>query len=301
MVHPVAPVATMTPAGSPRYKALFEELSRLGYAEGGGLVVDRWSAEGRAERLPAIAHEAVALRPDAIFTTTAPVGRALMAATGSIPIVAISNDFVGNGFTTSLSRPTANVTGVSIDAGVEIVGKRVELLRQLAPAIVRLAYLGRAASWDGPDARFLRDVCAQLGVAVFPVLGGGTIDEAAYLAAFATAAAERADSLLVAAQAENTVYQRLIVASAARTRLPAIHESRDWVEVGGLMSYGIDPRNTYRQVGAALARILSGASPRDIPFNQPTRFELVINQRTARALGYEIPPLLTERADEVIE
>lgn len=301
MIHPALPAARMTAAGSTSHRALFEELRRQGHVEGASLTVDRFSTEGRAERLDDIVREVVRRQPDVVFTTTSPVARAMHAATKTIPIVAMTADPVAMGFAASLARPGGNVTGVSVDGGLEILGKRVQLLRELVPGIRRLAYLGRAASWDQPDGRFLRDFCAGIGIAVVRAPLSGQLDAAAFRVAFDGMAAERADAVLVAAEAENRINARLIIEGATRTRLPAIYDTRDFPEAGGLVSYGIDFADAYRMIGESIARVLAGARPADIPFLQPTKFELVLNLNAARHLGIPIATAFLVRADEVIE
>lgn len=301
IIHPVLPVARMTAAGSTSYRALFEELRRQGHVEGATLTVDRYSTEGRAERLDDTVREVVRRQPDVVFTTTAPVARAMHATSKTIPIVAITSDPVAMGFAASLARPGGNVTGVSIDGGLEILGKRVQLLRELVPGIHRLAYLSRAASWDQPDGRFLRAFCAGIGVALVPAPLRGQVDDGSFRAAFEGMAAERADAVLVAAEAENRINARPIIEGVTRARLPAIYDSRDYPEAGGLVSYGIDFADAYRMIAGSIGRVLAGARPADIPFLQPTKFELVLNLNAARHLGVPIATAFQVRADEVIE
>jgi putative ABC transport system substrate-binding protein len=300
-VHPVLPAAGLTAATSVTYRAVLEELQRLGYVEGQNLIVDRWSAEGRTERHAELAREVVASRPDVILVTSAPLTRAMRAATATIPIVASTADPVAMGFAASLSRPGGNITGISIDPGLDIVGKRVELMRELFPGASRMAYLGRRLSWDEPDGRFVRQICARVGITPVHAPLDDPIREPAYRHAFAVMARERVDSILVAAHAENGTYAELIAGLAVEARLPSIHELRSYVEVGGLIAYGTDFTDMYRRLGGTVAQVLRGTPPGDIPFQQPARFELVINLKTAKALGLTIPPAILARADEVIE
>lgn len=301
VVHPLAPVAMLTSSGSPRYKALFAQLSRLGYVEGRNLQVDRWSAEGRANRFAEVAREVVRTRPDVIFTTTTPLGKAFQAETRTVPIVAITADPVAMGLATSLARSGGNVTGVSIDPGLEILGKRIQLLRELVPSARRLGYLAREGSWEQPDGLYLREICARIGLTLVNTAISAPFDEAAYRNAFAAMAGGSVDSLCIAAQAENTVHQRLIAQLALQARLATVFDSADNVEAGGLMSYGIDFSDTYGKVADLIASILAGTNPDQLPFFLPTKFEFSLNVKTARQLAIAVPPSLIARADNLID
>jgi len=301
IVHPVLPVDQLTATGYISHRAFFDELKRLGLVEGEGLAVDRYSAEGRGERIDEIAREIVRKAPDVVFTTTTPVARAVHAASKTIPIVAITADPVAMGLATSLARPGGNVTGVSIDAGLEILGKRIQLLRELVPGIRRLAYLSRADSWDQPDGQFLRTFCAGLGIEPSPAPLNDPVNDASYRAAFEQVATSRADAVLVAAQAENRANAETVIGHVARAGLPAVYDSRDFPEAGGLISYGIDFQDVYRMIARSVGQVLAGTRPADIPFLQPTKFELVVNLKAVRRLNIAITPAFLVRADEVIE
>lgn len=300
VVHPLAAVDRLTTSGSPRYRALFDQLSRRGFVEGKNLEVRRWSGEGRSDLFSALAGKVVETGPDAILTTTTPLGRAFQAATQTIPIVAITADPVAMGFAANLARPGSNVTGISIDSGLAIVGKRVELIRELVPSMRRLGYLARAGSWGEPDGLFFRELCAQYELLPVDTSVTAPFDEPAYGKAFA-AMEGRVDALCIAAQAENAINQQLIATLALKARLATVFDTADNVEVGGLISYGIDFADVYRQAADLTAKILAGTPPQQLPFLQPTRFELSINQATARQLGLTVPTSLLARADNLVD
>ena len=270
-------------------------LRELGYLEGQNLVIERRYAEGVLDRLPALARELVQLGVDVIV----PVGGAAKAATTTIPIVMFGgSDPVAAGFVTSLARPGGNITGILILPGDSLAGKKLELLKEAVPRATRIALLA-----PGDDPRFrpaaqeAEKAAAALGIklVVVEVRGGD------YARAFATIAAERAAALFVGATPSLARDGKRIVELAASHRLPAMYEWPAQVEDGGLMSYGSTPDALYRRVAAYLDRIFKGAKPGDLPVEQPATFELVINLRTAKALGLAIPPALLLRADRVIE
>jgi len=272
-------------------------LREVGYVEGQNLVVERRHAEGGLDRLPALATELVGLKPDVILATGETSIRAAGNATKVIPIVmAFADDPVGKGLVASLARPGGNITGVSLVAAGTMAAKRVEVLKEVVPRARRIALL----SWLGMEAAQMKEAeQAARVLKIETVLVG--VRNGDYEGAFSTLAAERADALFVVSNPILNRDRKRIIALAARHRLPAIYEWRESAEDGGLLAYGAKVRELNRRVAAYVDKILKGAKPGDLPVEQPTTFELVINLKTAKALGLTIPPSLLARADQVIE
>jgi putative tryptophan/tyrosine transport system substrate-binding protein len=301
LVSPSGSVAKMNDAVSPRaWRPFFDELRRQGFVEGRNLIVERYSGEGQSDRYADLARAVVASKPDAIYCGTVRMAAYLKAATETIPIVADVAGPIEFGLVSSLAHPGGNITGVS-DAGLEFFAKHLELLRQAVPTASRLAYLTPREVWDSPLLAPVKDAARQEGVSLVPELLEAPIQEPEYRRVFALMAKQGVEGLIVGSSSENNGNGRLIVELAESARLPTLYPGRWGVEQGGLMSYGAVNPDLYRQLGADIAEILKGAKPGDIPFYQPMRFELVINLKTAKALGLTVPPSLLARADEVIE
>ena len=274
---------------------LREALRKSGYVEGQNLFFEFRSAEERLERLPRLAKELVALKVDVIVAIYTPCALAAQRATREIPTVIVSGNPIETGLVPSLSRPGGNITGVSLIAA-ELHGKCVELFRDMLPSVRRVAALGHAA--DPISKLFLEQV--QLagrttGIEIAPALMvnvPGEIDES-----FATMRKERADAVIV----QGSLASKKTAELALKHGLPAATVPRSFAEVGGLMSYGADGPDSFRRAAAFVVKILQGGKPADMPVEQPTKFELVINLKTARALGLDVPWFLQQRADEVIE
>jgi putative ABC transport system substrate-binding protein len=284
----------------PLFAAFVRGMRDLGYVEGQNLVVEHRYAEGRFEVLPALARELLAWNPDVLFVSTTPASLAAKAATSTVPIVMVSvADPLGVGLIASLSRPGGNVTGVT-NIGAELAGKRVEILKEIVPAASRIAVLinpdDQNALLQMQDARLAAD---KLGVRLEPVLHARTSDDLKDAFEAATragaGAALRMIDPLAAALREQTV------ALAVEYRLPVIYAFREDVVAGGLVSYGTSLPDQYRQAATFVHKIFTGAKPADLPVEQPTKFELVINLKTAKALGLEVPDTLLSTAAEVIE
>jgi putative ABC transport system substrate-binding protein len=296
------PVAEMTPETNPAFRAFLVELHQLGYVEGQNLVVERRSAVGRPERLPEIAAEVVRLKPDVIVVTANRVAAALKAETATLPIVGAGlTSPLDYGLVTSLARPGGNLTGTTDDAGPEVFSKLLELLTQALPGTSRFAFVATTTIWNGPAGRLLRAGAQQIGVTLLAVPMDGPFQEAQYLEAFRTITQSGAQALLVGPTADHFVNRRLIVKLAAQNRLPTVAQWREFAEIGGLMAYGISTPASWRRAAHYVDRILKGARPADLPVEQPTKFELVINLTTAKTLGLTIPPAVLARADEIIE
>jgi putative ABC transport system substrate-binding protein len=281
-----------------RMRAFRQGLRETGYAEGENVAIEyRW-AENQIDRLPALAAELVR-RQVAVIVANSPAAFPAKAATTTIPVVFfVAEDPVRLGLVTSLARPGGNLTGINFFAG-ELVAKRLGLLRELLPAATRVAVLVNPI---GPaTVSMLRDV-EPAGRAIglqIQVVRASTIREID--AAFVTLVRERLDTLFVGGDPFYFSRRVQLVNTAARHAVPAIFANREFAEVGGLMSYGPNQMDTFRQLGVYTGRILKGAKPADMPVVQSDKFELVINAQTARMLGLTVPPSLLARADEVIE
>ena len=275
-------------------------LRELGWVEGQNIVVDYRFAEGRLDRLPDLAAELVGLKVDLIVASPSPAVVAANNATKAIPIVMISvGDPVGLGLIANLAHPAGNLTGMSFSVGTETYGKGLELLKGVVPKIRLVAVLSNPANPGHTlGIRTLRVAAQSLGVQLQLIEARGPNE---FDAAFAAMAEERVGALLIMPDSVFSIYRTQLADLAAKNRLPSMHGVRDAVEAGGLMSYG--PNLTDAFVGAAsfVDKILKGAKPADLPVQQPTKFELVINLKAAKALGLTIPPALLVRADEVIE
>jgi len=260
-------------------------------------IEERW-AEGRAERLPDLAADLVRLKVDVIVTGSTPGARAAKQATTKIPIIAVVvGDPVGTGLVASLARPGGNLTGLS-DITVDLSAKRLELLKEVAPTASRVAVLWNPTHPTNPLQLRETQVAAQaLGLTLQPVVVGSS-DELER--AFAAMMRERASALLVLAETLTLLHRRRLADLAAKNRLPAMYPFREQAEAGGLMSYGPSIPDMYRRAAVYVDKILKGAKPADLPVEQPTRFELVINLKTAKALRLTIPPSVLIRAEEVI-
>jgi putative ABC transport system substrate-binding protein len=277
-------------------KELREGLRELGHIEGQDYVIELRSAEGRLSRLPELAAELVRLKVDVIVALLTPCGLAAKQATREIPIVILAGDPLGAGLVESLSRPGANVTGLSLMAA-ETLGKCVELFRDMLPSARRIAVIANAA-----DPVFSKAFVEQARLAgsateseISPVVMVRDPDELE--AAFATVVKEKGDAVIV----QGSLPTKLMVELALAHRLPAAGGLRAFAEIGGLMSYAADGPVLYRRTAMFVHKILRREKPADIAVEQPTKFELVINLKTARAIGITIPPSFMARADEVIE
>lgn len=302
VVHPSRPVAMLTGSGGlPTFEAFFKQLRHLGYVEGQNLLVERYSGEGRTESYAALARDVVGSKPELIFVLSARMVQLFRATGTTIPIVAYTTDPVALGLAPSLARPGSNITGVVADVGVEFWDKQLELLRETVPTISRVAYLTPRVVWDGPTGAAIRAAAHHFGVDLLGALLDSPIGELEYRRVFAAIVHDRANALIVNDTPENYANQPLITDLAMSTRLPAIYPNRSFADAGGLMAYGPDALDLFRRAAAQVDQILKGVKPGEIPFYQATRFELIINLRSARALGITFPVTLLGRADEVIE
>jgi putative tryptophan/tyrosine transport system substrate-binding protein len=294
-------VTGRSPEESARLGAAFRKgLNETGYVEGQNVMVEYHWLEGQYDRLPSLTADLVGRRVAVIATLVNAAALAAKAATTTTPIVfLVSEDPVSLGLVASLARPGGNMTGVNV-LFAELVAKRLGLLHDLVPKAVRVAVLVNPASTANAEAtlREIPEAARGLGLQT-QVINASTSREID--AAFATVVRERADALFVAPDAFLISRRVQLATLAARHAIPATYPSREVVEVGGLMSYGTDIVDMYRQAGVYAGQILRGAKPADLPVLQSTKFEFVINLQTARALGLEVPPGLLTAADEVIE
>jgi putative ABC transport system substrate-binding protein len=284
---------------SDRVEAFRQGLRELGYVEGKTIVIEyRW-AEGRVDRLPDLATELVRLKVEVIVTSGPTVTRAAKEATVTIPIVmAQDGDPVGNGFVASLARPGGNITGLS-SLAPEIGGKQLELLKEVIPKLSRMAVLGTSTNPDNaPSLREVELAAGAFGVKLqyLDVLGPKDIETA-----FQAARKGRADAILALSSRVLVSQRTQVVDLAVKSRLPAIYRNREDVEAGGLMSYGVSLTDLSRRAAIYVDKILKGAKPGDLPVEQPTKFELVINLKAAKQIGLAIPPNVLARADKVIK
>jgi putative ABC transport system substrate-binding protein len=279
--------------------AFREGLHQLGYVEGRNLIIKYQWAEGQQERHAVLAVELVRLKPDVILTSGTPGTLAAKQATQSIPIVtAVAGDPVASGLVSSLAKPGGNVTGLAT-LNEELEGKRLEIFQQVVPKLSRVAVLLNPANpftmiaWRGA-----RSAADALGVKLQPVEVRGPND---LDGAFATIKAARPQGLILLPDRFLLTYRASIVQFMAKNRLPGMFSFREFAQECGLMTYGPDSTDMYRRAATYVAKILRGAKPADLPMEQPTKFELVINLKTAKALGLTIPQTLLQRADEVIQ
>ena len=286
--------------GDSASRLLFAKLRKAGYVEGKNLLVERHSAEGRTDLLPDLAGVVVASRPDLIIARGGQVTQVLAAATASIPIVATFADPVKYGLVASLARPGSNITGVSVDAGIEIVGKRLQLLKEAIPTASKVAYFEVSGLATDVVAPVLAAASRELriSVVVVPLQGSGS---GAYERAFAEMIQHKIDAILVSDGGDTLAFRQLIAQLAEKNRLPTMCPSLDYVEVGGLIAYAADPEAVFERIADNIHQILNGTSPSVIPIIQPTRFLLLLNLRAAELLQISVPPMLLAAVDGTIE
>jgi putative ABC transport system substrate-binding protein len=282
-----------------RIEAFRQGLRDLGYVEGKNITIEWRHSEGKTDRLPALAAELVRLKVEIIVSSAPSATRAAKQATSTIPIVmGFDNDPVGNGFVASLARPSGNITGLAT-LGPEISGKRLELLKEVVPRLTRVAFLG--TSTVPGNTQNLKE--AELAARAFKV-------ELQYLdvlafhdiaTAFRAARRGRADALLVRGGPVFNSNRQHVADLAVKSRLPAIYNTVVFVEDGGLMTYGASQPDLVRRAATYVDKILKGAKPADLPVEQPTKFEFIVNLKTAKQIGLTIPPNVLARADRVIK
>ena len=300
--HRIAWVSTRLPIDMTEnnYLALFAELRRLGYIEGRNLVIERYSTWGIKEPFSELAASVVRQKPDLIFAITARVVLALKMATTAIPIVGVMADPIAHGIVESLSRPGGNITGVTSDGGIEIYGKQLEVLIELLPQPSFVGFLASRSVWENPEGETLREAAKRMGTSLFDAILESA-QETEYRRVFAAMKQEGVAGVLASSQGENLTYRKLIVDLARDSRLPTLYPWREHVELGGLMSYGPSRAEYLHRAAGQIDLILKGGKPGDMPIQEATKLELVINLKTAKLLGITVPTTLLARADEVIE
>ena len=287
-----------TSTASARIEAFRQGLRELGYVEGKNIVIEWRYAEGKLDRLPALAAERVRLKVDVIVTSASGETRAAKEATSTFPIVMTNDsDPVANGFVASLARPGGNITGLSTLAP-ELSGKRLELLKEIVPKLSRVAVLGTSTSPG--NAQMLKEVepaAKAFGVKLqyVDVLSTKDID-----AAFRAASKGRADAILVLSSSVLTSQRTQVIELAIKSRLPASYPRQEFVEAGGLMTYGPNNNDLSRRAATYVDKILKGRKPADLPVEQPMKFEFIINLKAAKQIGLTIPPNVLVRANKVI-
>ena len=301
IVHPAAPISDLVIDGShPQVSAMLMELRRLGYVESQTLAVARYSGGGQTQRFAELARDVVRTAPEVIVTFGNGMIRDFAEATRTVPIVGFAADPIATGQVASLARPGGNLTGVAIDAGIDLWSKRFEILKEMVPGARRVGLLALGNMVPGYQ-RGVQAAAERVGMTLLDASLGEMIAEAEYRRFFAALAEMGADCLAVNESGAHLVYYRLIVELAGTARLPAIYPWRDPVLAGGLMAYAFNIEELGRHAGRQVDRILRGESPATIPFYQAERFDLIVNLKTARVLGLSVPQALLVRADEVIE
>ncbi len=282
----------------PFISAFRAELRDLGYVEGQTVVIEERYAEGHAERLPALADELLRVsKVNVVVTSGSAAGLAAKKATTSIPIVSVTADLVAVGLVQSLGRPGGNVTGLAL-VSTELSPKWLQLLKEAVPGMTRAGVLWDSSAAGRAQVRPLQAAAPSLSIGVVPL---DARDAQGIELAFGQAVKERVDALVVMSSTVFAAEKRQVITLAAKHRLPVIYEHRDFVDAGGLMSYGPDLREVFHRAAIYVDKILKGTKPADLPVEQPKKFEFVINLKTAKVLGLAIPQSLLLRADQIIE
>lgn len=284
----------------PHLEAFRQGLKNLGYVEGKNIAIEYRYAEGKPDALPALAAELVSLNPGVILTTIPLASRAVLKATSTIPVVAVgAGDPVRDGLAKSLARPGGNLTGLSSNAGPGMAGKLLELLKDTVPKLGVVALLWNSGAGQAvraaPEEAQAAAKAFGLQIRSYEINSTGDIERA-----FDDLKKSRVHALLVPGGQVSTANSRLIVDLATKLRLPSIYNSRQYVEDGGLMTYGVNFADLYRRAATYVDKILKGRKPADLPIEQPLKFELIINLKAAKQIGLTIPPNVLARADRVI-
>jgi len=289
-VHSGIQADKLTEAAGPFWvRRFYEELRRFGYAEGTNLIVERFSAEGRTDRFAAVAAAVVQSNPDVIVANFNALIKFLMKATTTIPIVGLTGEPLSDGLVSNLARPGGNLTGVSISAGVAMGAKRLQYLKEAAPSAAKIGYLYGSRAEEQRSG-------VTLWAKILP-----EVNEPQLRGAFAEMTDEKIEAALISETGSFLPHRSLIVELSAKHRLPMIYPYRDFVEVGGLMAYAPDLGELAKRMASDVHQIFNGTKAGDIPFFLPTKFDLVINLRTAKTLGLTFPPTLRDFASEVVE
>lgn len=298
-VHSGIPADKLTETAGPFWVRRFHETLRgLGDVEGSNLIIERYSAEGRADRYAALAAEVVSRNPNVIVANLNDLIKVFAAATATIPIVMITGDPVAGGLVANLARPGGNLTGVSTNAGIEIHSKRLQLLKEAIPSAAKVAYL-LSGNWGSAESSF-REAGQRLGVALTENLLPD-VNDAQLRSTFAAMNGQHFDAAIVD-EGGSFLAQRVLIAElAGEHRIPVIYPYRDYVDAGGLMAYAPNLGELAQRMANDVHQILNGTKPGDIPFYQPSTFQLIVNLKAAKAIDLSLPQSLIASADEVIE
>jgi len=301
-VHSGIPAAELTETAGPFWvRRFYQTLRGLGYAEGSNIVVERYSAEGRSQHFASLAAAVVGSNPQVVVVNLNDLVEAFTAATTTIPIVAIMGDPIATGLVANLAHPGGNLTGVSVDAGYEIVAKRLQILKEAMPSAAKVAYLTSSRTlMDTSRGLSVQKAGHDMGIVLswnfLPEVNGGQLRRA-----FAEMMSQQFAAAMVDASGSFLTQRTSIVELAAKHQLPMMYPFRDYVDSGGLMSYAPDLGELAQRLAVDVHEILNGAKPGDIPIYRPSKFQLLVNLKTAKALNLEVRPTLLARADEVIE
>jgi len=287
---------TPPPSGSPVWGAFVQGLRQLGWVEGQNIIIEQRFTGGRPERFPELIAEVLRIPVDVILVADSQAAWAAKRATNTTPIVVIVADAVGQGLVSSLARPGGNVTGLSNQLE-DSVGKRLQVLREVIPSLSRVAVVFNPNN-PASHTRVDEVLGAQVGIKIIPVPFRAPAE---LESAFATITRERAEALILQIASPIQDHYPRFIEFAQTQRIPTAGQSRQFVQVGGLLYFGVDSADLFGRAATYVDRILNGARPADLPVEQPTKFELMINLKTAKALGLTIPPSLLQRADQVIE
>ena len=301
MIHETSKVEILNIGGDPDYTIILEDIKRRGYVEGVNLTVDRYSAEGRPERVPEIAHQIVATRPDVIFALPDPLVLALQSETRTIPIVAWTGDPVASGIVSNIARPGGNVTGVSVFVGADFGGKVLQLFVDAVGKLSNARELIVSADSESPPSKALRETAERMKIAVKIEPLQTPVNEAEYRRAFDAMQRDHVDGVFISPGLESYTHRQLLGQLAQQYHLPTFAFYSETVESGALMSYAWDHKAAARRIAARIVEILNGGNPAEMPYFQETHWELVINLKAAKELGLEIPAVLIASADTVIE
>jgi putative ABC transport system substrate-binding protein len=287
--------------GNPNATVFFQELQRLGYVEGENLIVDRWQYQ--SGRLDEIAREIVDTKPDVIYSPGTMMTLRLRAVTTTIPIIAMTGDPIRLGLVSNLARPGGNITGVSVDAGLEVWAKRLELLSSAVPKLRNVVYVSSEGGFTGPGGQVVRDAAQKLEISLVRGTVASPHGEAEYRSTFSSLQRDQLDGLILSDEGHLHIPRTslLVQLIQQQMRLPAISPNVEFAEAGGLMSYSSDLKSLIRRTVAQMVDIFRGANPGDIPYSLAERFELVVNLKAAKELGIEVPAKLVGGAAHVIE
>jgi putative tryptophan/tyrosine transport system substrate-binding protein len=300
-VHSGIPADKLTATAGPFWMQRFYlTLEKLGHREGANLVVERYSAEGHSDRFAALTAEVVSRKPDVIVSNLNSLIKTFLSATPTIPIVGITSDPLGGGLIASLARPGGNLTGVSVEAGPEIIAKRLQIMKEALPSVAKVTWLLANSRPKVIDSESYHAATRQLGL-VLTESFLSQVDEAQLRRSFAEMAEQRTDAVLLDGSGSFLAFRALLVELAAQSRIPVLYPFRDYVEQGGLMAFAPDLGELAERMANDVHQIFEGANPADIPFYLPNKFQLIINLKTAKAMNFEIPEVVLARADEIIE